>query len=341
MNDIITLDLLRSSIRLATPIMLAALAAVLSNRAGVFNLALEGKMLLGAFLGILSSFWFSRLVTATLGTDPTQAQMVNARIMGTYLGVVVAALSGALLGAVFTFLYLRYNVDLIILAIALNLFISEMTIFFLRTFFGNVASWSDPSIMQLPEIQLPLIRSIPVLGPLLSGHNAIVYFSWLATALLYVILFHTPFGRHVRAVGENQAAAESLGINVGRVKLFALMLGGALAALGGAFLSVGHLTLFSRDMSNGRGFIGLTAALFGFSHPVGALVTSLFFGFADALGVRLQTTTDIPPSLIQFMPHVLTILALVLVALRSRGQEALARRRFRLRARQQLAGSGD
>jgi simple sugar transport system permease protein len=175
----------------------------------------------------------------------------------------------------------------------------------------------------------------------LSGHNAIVYFSWVATALLYVILFHTPFGRHVRAVGENQAAAESLGINVGRVKLFALMLGGGLAALGGAFLSIGHLTLFSRDMSNGRGFIGLTAALFGFSHPVGALLTSLFFGFADALGVRLQTTTDIPPSLIQFMPHVLTILALVLVALRSRGQEALARRRFRLRARQQLAGSGD
>jgi simple sugar transport system permease protein len=319
-GDIITLDLLRSGIRLATPILLAALAATLSNRAGVFNLALEGKMLLGAFLGILSAYWLGN----------------------TYLGVIVGALSGALLGALFTFLYLRYKVDLIILAIALNLFISEMTIFFLRTFFGNVASWADPSIQQLPDIRLPLIDTIPVLGRLLSGHNAIVYFSWIATAALYVILFHTPFGRHVRAVGENQAAAESLGINVARVKLFALMLGGGLAALGGAFLSVGHLTLFSRDMSNGRGFIGLTASLFGFSHPLGALITSLFFGFADALGVRLQTTTDIPPSLIQFMPHVLTILALVLVALRSRGQEALARRRFRLQARQQLAaGSGD
>jgi general nucleoside transport system permease protein len=319
-GDIITLDLLRSSIRLATPILLAALGAVLSNRAGVFNLALEGQMLLGAFLGILSAFWLGN----------------------TYLGVLVAVASGALLGALFTFLYLRYKVDLIILAIALNLFISEMTIFFLRTFFSNTATWSDPSVRQLPEIQLPFIHNLPVLGPLLSGHNAIVYFSWFATAAIYVILFHTPFGRHVRAVGENQAAAESLGINVGRVKLFALMLGAALAALGGAFLSVGHLTLFSRDMSNGRGFIGLTAALFGFSHPLGALLASLFFGFADALGVRLQTTTDIPPSLIQFMPHVLTILALVLVALRTRGQEALARRRFRLEAKAQLAaGAGD
>ena len=293
---------------------------MLSNRAGVFNLALEGQMLLGAFLGILSAFWLGN----------------------TYLGVLVAVASGALLGALFTFLYLRYKVDLIILAIALNLFISEMTIFFLRTFFSNTATWSDPSVRQLPEIQLPFIHNLPVLGPLLSGHNAIVYFSWFATAAIYVILFHTPFGRHVRAVGENQAAAESLGINVGRVKLFALMLGAALAALGGAFLSVGHLTLFSRDMSNGRGFIGLTAALFGFSHPLGALLASLFFGFADALGVRLQTTTDIPPSLIQFMPHVLTILALVLVALRTRGQEALARRRFRLEAKAQLAaGAGD
>jgi ABC-type uncharacterized transport system permease subunit len=319
-GDIITLDLIRASIRLATPILLAALAAVLSNRAGVFNLALEGQMLLGAFVAILSAYWLGN----------------------TYLGVIAGALSGALLGAVFAFLYLRYKVDLIIVAIALNLFISAMTIFFLRTFFGNVATWADPSIRQLPDIQLPLVHNLPVLGALFSGHNAIVYFSWLATAAIYVILFHTPFGRHVRAVGENQAAAESLGINVPRVKLFALMLGAGMSALGGAFLSVGHLTLFARDISNGRGFIGLIAALFGFSHPVGAFLASMFFGFADALGVRLQTTTDIPPSLIQFMPHVLTILALVLVALRTRGQEALARRRFRLAAKQQMAAeAGD
>jgi len=313
--DALTLDLVRSGIRLATPILLAALAGAISNRAGVLNFALEGKMLLGAFLGILAAFWFHN----------------------SYLGALTAMVAGAALGAVFAFLYLRYRVDLIILAIALNLFVAEMTVFFLRTFLGDVGSWSDPSIKQLPDFQIPLIKDIPFVGPLLSGHNAIVYFSWFAVLALYVILFHTKFGRHVRAVGENQDAAESLGINVPRVKFFALMLGGALAALGGAFLSVGHLTLFTRGMSNGRGFIGLTAALFGFNHPVGAFLASLLFGGADALAVRLQNVTKIPPSLIQFLPNVLAIVALVLVALRIRGLEALARRRYRLRARQQFA----
>jgi len=314
-TDALTFDLIRSGMRLATPILLAALAGALSNRAGVLNFALEGKMLLGAFLGILAAFWFQN----------------------SYLGALAAMLAGAMLGAIFAFVYLRYQVDLIILAIALNLFVAEMTVFFLRTMIGDVGSWSDPSIRQLPDLEIPVIHNLPFLGPILSGHNAIVYFAWFAALALYVILFHTRFGRHVRAVGENQDAAESLGINVARVKFFALVLGGALAALGGAFLSVGHLTLFTRGMSNGRGFIGLTAALFGFNHPIGALFASLLFGGADALAVRLQNVTKIPPSLIQFLPNVLAIVALVLVALRIRGSEALARRRFRQRARQQLA----
>jgi general nucleoside transport system permease protein len=316
-TNALTLDLLRSGIRLATPILLAALAGALSNRAGVLNFALEGKMLLGAFLGILAAFWFHN----------------------SYLGALAAMLAGAGLGAIFAFLYLRYQVDLIILAIALNLFVAEMTVFFLRVFFGDVGSWSDPSIQQLPPLKIPLLNDVPILGPVLSGHNAIVYFSWLATLALYVILFHTKFGRHVRAVGENQDAAESLGINVPRVKFFALILSGALAALGGAFLSVGHLTLFTRGMSNGRGFVGLTAALFGFNHPIGAFFASLLFGAADALAVRLQNVTDIPPSLIQFLPNVLTIVALILVALRIQGQKTLAHRRFGRRAQPPVPGA--
>jgi simple sugar transport system permease protein len=314
-TDALTLDLVRSSIRLATPILLAALAAALSNRAGVLNFALEGKMLLGAFLGILSTYWFGN----------------------TYVGVLCAMLAGAALGALFAFVYLRYQVDLVILAIALNLFVAEMTVYFLRTMIGDVGSWSDPSIKQLPDIPLPLVKELPIIGPLVSGYNLIVYTSWLATLALYVLLFHTKFGRHVRAVGENQDAAETVGINVPRVKFFALILGGSLAALGGAFLSVGHLTLFTRAMSNGRGFLGLTAALFGFNHPLGALLASFLFGGADALAVRLQNVTNIPPSLIQFLPNLLAILALVLVALRIRGLETWARRRFRVQA-QQLAG---
>ena len=134
-TDALTFDLIRSGIRLATPILLAALGGALSNRAGVLNFALEGKMLLGAFLGILAAFWFQN----------------------SYLGALAAMLAGAMLGAIFAFVYLRYQVDLIILAIALNLFVAEMTVFFLRTMIGDVGSWSDPSIRQLPENR-PLIK---------------------------------------------------------------------------------------------------------------------------------------------------------------------------------------
>ncbi len=303
------IDLLRSGIRLSTPVLLAALGAMISNRAGILNFALEGKMLLGAFLGIIAAYLFH----------------------STYIGVGFAIISGVALGAFFAFVYIRYQVDLIILATALNLFVSEMTVFLLRTFFGDVGSWSDPSIQQLPDINLPVIQNIPILGDLLSGHNIIVYASWIIVILLYITLFHTRFGRHIRAVGENQEAAEALGIDVVRVKYFALMLSGAMAAMGGAFLSVGHLTMFTRNMSNGRGFVGVSAALFGFNHPFGTFLASLLFGLADSMAVRLQTITTIPPSIIQFFPNVLTILVLVLVALRSKWLERVLRRKSRAR----------
>ena len=313
--QLFTPDLLRSGVRLATPIILAALGGAICNRAGVLNLALEGKMLLGAFIGILSAFFLGN----------------------TYAGVVVAGLVSGLLGAVFAFLYLRYNVNLVILAIAINLFIAEMTVFFMRVYLGDVGSWSDPSVRQLPEITLPIISGIPVLGEILSGYNIIVYFSWLAAIAGYFVLFHTQFGRHIRAAGENQEAAETVGINVPRVKVFALVISGVLAAAGGAFLSVGHLTLFTRNMSNGRGWIAITAALFGFNHPIAVFFTGMFFGFADALAVRLQTTTDIPPSLVQFLPQVATIVALILVGAQALLRESLARRAFRLRAQREIA----
>ncbi len=313
--DLFTLDLIRSGIRLATPIILAALGGALCHRAGVLNLALEGKMLLGAFVGILAAFFFQN----------------------SYLGVIVAGLAGGALGAIFAFVYLRYQVNLVILAIAINLFILEMTVFFMRTFLGDVGTWSDPSIEQLPDLSLPVLHNLPAVGQIFSGYNAIVYLSWLAALVSYFILFHTKFGRHVRAVGENQEAAEAAGINVARVKVFALVISGILAAVGGAFLSVGHLTLFTRNMSNNRGWIAVTAALFGFNHPIAVFFTGMFFGFADAFAVRLQTTTNIPPSLVQFLPPVFTLLALILVAVRSHAREALARRAFRVRAHREIA----
>lgn len=305
-TDVFSIALLSSGIRLATPILLAALGGAICNRAGVLNLALEGKMLLGAFLGIAAAYYLGN----------------------TNLGILVAMLAGGLLGAIFAFLYLRYEVNLIILALAINLLILELTVYFMRVLFGNVGSWSDPSIQRLPDIALPVVGSMERLGPLLSGYNWIVYFSWFAVVATYLIMFHTRFGRHLRAVGENQDAAESVGINVTRVQVFALVISGMLAALGGAFLSVGHLTLFTRNMSNNRGWAAVVAAIFGFNHPIGAFIASLFFGFADAFAVRIQTTTDLPPNLIQMLPHFATLLALILVGLRQKLGVIMTRRRF-------------
>jgi simple sugar transport system permease protein len=315
LSELLTLDLLRSGLRLGTPIILAALAGGLCHRAGVLNLALEGKMLLGSFVGILAAF--------TLGSSQ--------------MGVLVAASAGAALGAIFAFLHLRYQINLIILAIAINIFIAEMTVFFMRTYLGDVGTWSDPSIRQLPDLRLPVLHALPGIGPALSGFNIIVYLSWLGAAGMYFVLFHTRFGRHLRAVGENQEAAEAVGIKVRRVKVFALVISGALCGMGGAFLSIGHLTLFTRNMTNGRGWIGLTAALFGRNHPLAIFLAGAFFGLADAFAVRLQTTTNFPPSLAQFIPQFLTLLALIAVGLRARLHETLARRAFRLRAQREVA----
>ena len=307
MEDTFTIALISSGLRLATPIILAALAGAICSRAGILNLALEAKMLLGAFVAIVMAFFLGN----------------------TLAGIGVAVLAGGLMGLIFALLYLKYDVNLIILALAMNLLILELTVYFMRVLFGNVGSWSDPSIQRLPDFDLPLIANIPVIGNIFSGYNFIVYFSWIAGIIGYIVLFHTKFGRHIRAVGENKEAAETLGINVTRVQISALVIAGMLCALGGAFLSVGHLTLFTRNMTNGRGWVAVTAAIFGFQHPLGVILTGFFFGLAEAFSVRIQNVSDLPPNLIQMLPQFATLAALILVALREKAQLALTRRRFR------------
>jgi simple sugar transport system permease protein len=305
--DVFTIELLNSGIRLATPILLAALGGALCNKAGVLDLALEAKMLLGAFVGILAAYYFHN----------------------TYIGIVVAVIAGGLLGLFFAFLYHKYEVDLVILAIAFNLIVLELTVFLMRVLFNNVGSWTDPSIQLLPEIQIPLVKDIPVLGNILSGYNIIVYTSWVMVAVIYIVMYRTKFGRHIRAVGENKEAAETVGINARLIQTMALTIAGMLSALGGTFLSVGHLTLFTRNMSNGRGWTAIAAALFGLNHPIGTALASLFFGLTAAFSVRIQNVTDLDPNLVQLIPNVATLLVLVIIALRSKIWERMAHNRFR------------
>jgi len=309
--SVFTVELLNSGIRLATPIILAGLGGALCNKAGVLNLALESKMLLGAFIGILAAFYLEN----------------------SYLGLLVAMAAGGFLGLFFAFLYHRYEVNLVILAIAFNLIILELTVYMMRVMFGNVGTWSDPSIVRLPDFELPLIKDIPVIGGILSGYNIIVYFSWIVTIVLFVVLYKMKFGRHIRAVGENIEAAETVGINAKMIQTLALVLSGALSALGGAFLSIGHLKLFTRNMSNGRGWTAIAAALFGANHPISTSLASLFFGFTEAFAVRVQNVTDLPPNLIELLPHLATLFVLIFISLREKIRESMARNRFRAKLR--------
>jgi general nucleoside transport system permease protein len=316
------IQLLQSSIRLATPFILGSLAALIASRAGVLNLAIEGKMLLGSFIAVIVAY--------LAGGNP-------------YIGVAAATVAGGILGLIFALLYLRIKINLIVLALAVNLFVANATVFFLRTQFGAYGTFADPSIqglprieLPIPDIELPIIGLIP-LGQLLSGYNLIVYLSWALVAIVWVILFRTQFGRHIRAVGENKEAAETVGINVTQVQIFALTLSGMLAGLAGSFLSLGVLSQFVENMTAGRGWIAITVSLFAFERPVAAFFTALFFGLSEASSIYLQTTTELPPDLLLAMPQIATLLALVLVALRVRAAELLRRRNFAAQFGQELA----
>lgn len=310
--------LVQSSIRRATPYILGSLAALLASRAGVLNLAIEGKMLLGAFIAVATLY--------KTGVDPL-------------VGVIAAALSGGVLGLVFAVLYLRIKINLIILALAVNLFVANATVFFLRVSYGAFCTLADPSINSLPTLNVPIISNIPGLAERLSGYNIIVYLGWALVFAVWLVLFRTRFGRHIRAVGENRAAAEAVGINVTLVQIFALTLSGMLAGVAGAFLSIGVLSQFVEDMTAGRGWIAITVSLFAFEQPIAAFFTSLFFGLADAASASLQTdaTIQLPADILLMIPQFATLIALVLVAVRIRAAELLKRRNFAAQFGRELA----
>ena len=163
----------------------------------------------------------------------------------------------------------------------------------------------------MPVIQLPFIKSIPVLGDILSGHNLLTYLAFLFTVLVWILLYRTPLGLRIRVVGENISAAESVGIPVKKVQFIALAISGVLASMGGAYMSMGYMDKFARDMTAGRGFIALAAEALGRATPLGTLIASLFFGMVDALSSNLQIL-NVPVQFVQMLPYVCTIVGLVI-----------------------------
>ena len=280
-----------SVLRVTTPIIFAAMAALITNKAGVMNIALEAIMLFGAFFGTVVSAW-------------TQ----NA-----FFGVLAAIGAGIILSMLMAFFAFRMKADLILTGIALNTFASGSTVFLMYMVCNDKASTSGLPSCNVPSIDLPFIKSIPVIGEMISGHNLLTYLAFFSVIVVWILIYKTPLGLRIRAVGENAHAAESVGIKVMNVQFIALFLSGIFAGLGGAFMSMGYLSFFSRDMIAGRGFIALAAQNMGGAAPLGTLIASIIFGIADALSNMLQTL-NVPAELVQMQPYLLTIIGLVIYA---------------------------
>ncbi len=287
-------EFLFSVIRITAPILFAALGAVIAEKAGVTNIGLEGIMMISALFGVLFSYW-------------TQSWLV---------GVLGAMLIGVLLGLMMGFFALKLKTDIILSGIAVNMLGSGGTIFLLYMFTGmrgNTGALVSPNIL-IPTVNIPLIKDIPILGDILSGHAVLTYVAFLLVWLIWLLLYRTPLGLNIRAVGENPNAASSVGVSVRRIQYIALALSGALAGFGGAFMSMYYSQGWNSGMVAGRGFIALAAQAMGRGEPVGAMFSSLLFGLAQALRTKVSGLQGVSSYLVSLIPYVVTILGLVIYA---------------------------
>ena len=280
-----------SIFRITTPILFAALAAVVADRAGVTNIGLEGIMMISALTGVIFSAW-------------TQSA---------WIGLLCAILLGMLTALMIGFFALKLKTDIILAGIAVNMLGNGGTVFFMYLASGDRGYSANLASKVMPTVNIPVLQDIPVLGGILSGHNILTYLAFIFVALVWVLLYKTPMGLQIRAVGESPNAADSVGVSVNRIKYIALAISGALAGMGGAFMSMGYMSSFNTNMTAGRGFIALAAEAMGRGEPIGTMLTSLLFGFADALANNMQSL-GLPQELVAMTPYVFTVVGLAVYA---------------------------
>ncbi|MEY4639509.1 MAG: hypothetical protein RLY13_507 [Actinomycetota bacterium] len=278
---------LQGSLALAVPLIFGALAGVLSERVGVVNIAIEGQLLAGAFA--------SALVTSM--TDSLT------------LGLLAAAVSGAMVSGILAVFSIKYVVDQIIVGVVVNVLVIGLTSFIYSTVMArDLVALNQPE--RFEQIDIPLLSQIPIVGPLLFSQTLIVYLMYAAVAIVYIALFKTRWGLRLRAVGEYPKAADTVGIKVYRTRYIGVMLGGALAGIGGAFFTLGAVGAFSKEMTSGAGYIALAALIFGRWNPLLATMAALMFGFAQNLQSVLSIIgSDVPSQFLLMLPYALTIVA--------------------------------
>ncbi len=286
-NSLNLAGMLSSAVLLSVPIALGAFSGVLSERAGVVNIAIEGMMLMGSMVGAL----------------------VGSITNSTWLGLLGAITSAVLLALIHAVLSIKYRINQVISGTVINIFSAGMTSFLSQKFLQANQALNTPPIFS--RIPIPGLARIPIIGPILFNTNLFVYFMIVLLIIIQVALFATRWGLRLRSVGEHPKAADTLGIDVIKTRYMAVLLSGIVAGIGGAFFTLGSVGRFDEGMTAGKGFIGLAAMIFGNWTPLGSLGASFLFGFADAIGSKLSLLRSaIPAQIMGMAPYLITMIVL-------------------------------
>ena len=295
-------DFFFSILRITAPILFATLGAVVGEKAGVSNIGLEGIMMISALFGSLCAYWTGSWAA----------------------GLLLALLVGIIMDLLMGFFAFNLKTDIILTGVAVNMIGSGGTLFLVKVITqmteGKALASTTSLItkdLQIPSWNIPIIKDIPVIGDVLSGHCILTYLAFLLVFLTWVLLYKTPLGLNIRSVGENPNAASSVGVSVMKIKYIVIGFSGAVAGFGGAFMSMYYAMGWSQDMVSGRGFIALAAQAMGAGEPLGSMLAALVFGFAQALGIKISSR-GIDSNLVSPIPYVVTILGLVVFAVAAR-----------------------
>jgi len=279
---------INSIIPMMTPILFAALGGLFTHLSGLLNIGLEGMMLVSAFFSIYT------------------ANLTHNLFLGILAGIGISVLLALLMGI----LSLNLRSNIFVVGLGANLFANGFTVMLASLLFGSKGTIFFKDLPRLANLKIPFIHQVPVLGPILSGYSALDYLAVCSVFICALVLFKTPYGYHLRAVGKDSGAAQNAGISVYRHRLWALMVSGVFSGLGGCALSL-PLQTFVGGMTNGRGWIALVAVILGRGSPIGVFCASLIFGGASALANFLQASVSISPKLLMALPFLITLLFMI------------------------------
>jgi len=299
-----------ATLRYATPLTFAAIGGLYCERSGVFNIALEGMLLSGAFFGIWGAIWAHSWAGSAAWV----------------VGIAAAALSGMVLAAIHAVWSIHLKVDQIISGMAINFLALGITGYIFIDKYGDSGTPGNVGDFGIPDIHIHFIQNWYFIGPILGSLNLMIWISFVLLVGTWIFVFRTPYGLRLRAVGEHPRAADTVGISVYKTRYIAVIASGAIAAMGGAYLSIGFVHSFSEGMTNGAGYIGLAALVFGKWRPFPTWGAALLFGFSSAIADRLPDAYGNQwGTLFQALPYLLTLIAVAGVVGRSIGPAAAGR----------------